>query len=143
MPYRYCPVGVLGMALGIVVDLSALSYLLHPFPSPHRAGVPSWLVPVSSDYASRRRAISRGSVYPRLEMRVGVGSGVWPSLPVGEVGQSWKRALFLFGQAFRLERWARVKSECCSSLARPFSQRLDRPSGLSSGFWADPGVAHC
>ena len=31
----YCPVGVQGMVLGIVVDLSALPYFLHLFSGPH------------------------------------------------------------------------------------------------------------
>ena len=61
----YCPAGVQGTVLGIAVDLSALPYLLRPFPGPHRAGVPGRLVPVGSDCASQRRAVSRGSVYPR------------------------------------------------------------------------------
>ena len=30
-------------------------------------------------------------------------------------------------QAFRSERWARVRKECRSSLARPSGWRLDRP----------------
>ena len=93
----YCPVGAQGMVLGITVDLSALPYLLRPFPGPHRAGVPGRLVLVSFDYASRRRAVSRSSVHPRSETWVGVRSGVWPGLLVRETGQSWKRALFLLG----------------------------------------------
>ena len=72
MSYRYCPVGVQGTVLGIVVDLSALPYLVHPFPGPHRARVLDRLVPVGSDCASRRRAVSRGSVRPQSETRVGV-----------------------------------------------------------------------
>ena len=114
------------MVLGLAVDLSALPYLLCMFPGPHRAGVPGRLVPVGSDCANWRRAVSRGSVHPRLETRVRVGSGIWPGLPVeeairrragvgsercsslmrpsvGEAGQSQKRAPFLLGQAFRLE----------------------------------------
>ena len=106
-PVGYCPAGVQGMVLGIAVDLSALPYLLHPFPSPHRVGVPGRLVPVGSDCASRRRAISRGSAHPRSETRVGVESGVRPGLPVGEA----------------IRRWARVESERCSSLVRPFGRR--------------------
>ena len=64
-------------------DLCTLSYFLCPFPSPYRAGVPGRLVPVSSDCASRRRAVSRGSAHPR---RRGSESEV------------------VFGQAFRSER---------------------------------------
>ena len=52
MSCRYCPTDVQGTVLGFVVDLSALPYLLCPFPGPHRAGVPGRLVLVSFDYAS-------------------------------------------------------------------------------------------
>ena len=76
----YCPVGIQGTVLGIAVDLSALPYLLHPFPGPYRAGILGWLVPVGSDCASRRRAVSRGLMYSRSETRV-----------------SRKRVLFLLG----------------------------------------------
>ena len=71
-------------------DLCALPYFLCLFLGPYRAGVPGRLVPVSSDRASRRRAVSRGLVHPRLETRVGAKSGVWPGLPVGEAGRSRK-----------------------------------------------------
>ena len=66
----YCPTGVQGMVLDITVDLSALPYLLCLFPGPYRAGVPSQLVLVGSDCASRRRAVSRGSAPPRSKTRV-------------------------------------------------------------------------
>ena len=49
-------------------DLCALPYFLRPFPGPYRAGVPGRLVPVGSDCASRRRAVSKEFPYPRLEM---------------------------------------------------------------------------
>ena len=153
MSYRYCPAGVQSTVLDIAVDLTALPYLLYSFPSPHRAGVPSRLVLVGSDCASRRRAVSRGSVRPRSETWVRVRSGVWPGLPVGEaggvgsercsslarpfgrrcrseVGRCQKRALFLLCEAFRSERRARVGSGRRSSSARPSSQRLDCPPGL-------------
>ena len=61
---EYYPAGIQGTFLGIVVDLSALPYFLHPFPSPYRAGVPGRLVLVGSDCARWRRAISRGSAHP-------------------------------------------------------------------------------
>ena len=80
----YYPAGVQGTVLGIAVDLSALPYYLRLFPSPYRAGVPGQLVSVGSDCASRKGAVSRGSVHLRSEKRVGVGSGVGPGLPVGE-----------------------------------------------------------
>ena len=143
MSYRYCPAGVQGTVLGIAVDLSVLFYLLCLFPSPYRVGVPGRLVSVGSDCASRRRVVSRGSVHPRSETRVGIKSGVWPGLSVGEAGQSRKEALFLLGQAFRSERRVGVGSERRSSLARPSGRRLDRPSSLSLGIWAGPGVARC
>ena len=116
----YYPIGVQGMVLGIAVDLSAPAHFLGPY----RVGVPGRLVTVGSDCASRRRAVSRGSAHPRSETQVRVGawrralSFPWPGLPVGEAGQSRKRALglpvgeagqsrkramFLLGQAFRLE----------------------------------------
>ena len=106
----YCPAGVQGTVLGIAVDLSALPYFLHLFPSPYRAGIPSRFVLVGSDCASQRGAIGRGLVHSRSEKRVGVGSGVWPGLPVGEA----------------VQRWAGVGSERCSSLVRP-SGRRGRP----------------
>ena len=87
MSYWYCPVGVQGTVLGFAVDLGALPYLLRPFPGPHRAGVPGRLVPVGSDCVSRRKVVSRGSVHPQSETQVGVGSGAWPGLPVGEAIQ--------------------------------------------------------
>ena len=45
-------------------DLCALPYFLRLFPGPYRAGVPGRLVPVSSDCASQRGAVSRGSAHP-------------------------------------------------------------------------------
>ena len=45
----YCPTGVQGTVLGIAIDLSALPYLLRPFPGPRRAGVPGRLVPIGFD----------------------------------------------------------------------------------------------
>ena len=80
----YCPAGVQGTVLGITVDSSVLPYFLRLFPGPHRAGIPGRLVPVGSDCASRRRAVSRGLTHPRLETRVEVESGVWLGLPVGD-----------------------------------------------------------
>ena len=68
-------------------DLCALPYFFRPFPSPYRTGVPGWLVPVGSDRASRRRAVSRSLAHLWSEMRVRVGSSVWPGLPVGEAVQ--------------------------------------------------------
>ena len=117
------PVGVQGMVLGIVFDLSALPYFLCPFPGPHRAGIPGRLVLVGSDCASRRRAISKGSMHPRLETRVEVQKRClarpsgwrgrpesevsivppWPGLSVGEAGRSRKRALIVLSKAFRSE----------------------------------------
>ena len=91
------------MVLRLAVDLSALSYFLHPFPGPYRAGVPGRLVLVGSDCASWRRAVSSGSAHPRLGTRVGVGSGVWPGLLVGEAIQRWAG---VGSEAFRSERQA-------------------------------------
>ena len=124
----YCPAGVQGTVLDIVVDLSALPYFLHPIPGPYRAGVPGRLVPVGSDCASWRGAVSRGSVHPWSGTWVGVGSGVWLGLLVRDVIR--RRAGF-GSEAFRSERRARVESGRRSSLVRPFNRRLDRPSVLS------------
>ena len=63
----YCPVAAQGTVLGITLDLSALHYFLRPFPGPDRADVPGRLVPVGSDCASWRRAMSKGSAHPRSE----------------------------------------------------------------------------
>ena len=120
----YYPTGVQGTVLGIAVDLSAMPYFLRPFPGPYRAGVPGRLVPVGSDCASWRRAVSRGSAHPRSEKRVGVGSGVL-TRPSGwrghlEVFRSWKRALWS-------ERRAGVGSWHRSSSARPSGQRFESP----------------
>ena len=90
-PIGYYPIGVQGTVLGIVVDLSALPYLFHPFPGPYRAGVPGRLVPVGSNCASLRRAVNRGSVQPWLETQVGVGSGIWLGFPVKEAIRRWAR----------------------------------------------------
>ena len=135
------------MVLGIAVDLSALSYFLYQFLGSYRAGVPGRLVPVGSDCASWRGVVSMGSAHPRSEKRVGVRSGVWPGLPVGEA----------------IQRWARVRSERCSSLVRPSGRRGGSESeegtvppqpGLSVGdwiallacplgIWVGPGVVRC
>ena len=117
--------------LGIAVDLSALPYFLCPFPGPHQVGIPGQLVPIGSDFASRRRAISRGSVYPRSETRVeDVGQSrkrclARPSSRRGRPEASWRPR-----RALRSERRAGVGSGCRSSSARSYSRRLDRPFGL-------------
>ena len=142
----YYPIGAQGMIVGIAVDLSALPYFFRSFSGPYRAGVPDRLVPVGSDCASRREAVSRGSPHSRSKKRVGVGSGVLarPSGRRGsrrgrpEVGRCWKRALFLLREAFRLERQAGVGSGRRSSSARPSGRRLDCPSGLSLMFLGWP-----
>ena len=94
-------------------DLCVLPYFLCPFPGPYRVSVPGRLVPVGSDCAGRRRAVSRGSVYPWSEKRVGVGCRALvrpsgrrhgleskamlpsprPGLPVGGAGRSQKWCL--------------------------------------------------
>ena len=109
-------------------DLCALSYFLPLFPGPYRAGVSGRLVPVGSDCASWRRAVSRGSAHPRLGTWVGVGSGVWPELSVEE---AIRRRAGVGREAFRSERRARVRSGRRSFSARPSGRRLDCPSVLS------------
>ena len=149
------------MVLGIAVDLSTLPYLLCLFPGSPPSGRPqsvgpSWLRLRQSEKSCKQRfgASPVGDAGQSWKRR-------WPGLPVRAAGQSRKRAPFLLGQAFRSERRAGVRSERCpflgqafrserrtgvgsecrSSLAKLSSQRLDRPSGLSLGFWAGPGVA--
>ena len=124
------------MILGITVDLSALPCFLRPFPSPHRAGVPSRLVLVSSHYASRRRAVSRGSVRSRSEMRVEAGSERLSSSarPSGRRGR-------LESEARPSGRRGGPESEASErrfSLARPSGRRLDRSSGPSLDFLGRP-----
>ena len=116
-------------------DLCALPFFLRPFPGPYQAGVPGRLVPVDSDCVSQRRAVSRGLAHPRSETRVGVGSGVWPGLPVGEAVRRWAGDR---SERFRSERRVGVESGCCSSSARPSGQRLDRPSSLSFRLLGQP-----
>jgi len=116
----YCAASVQGSVLGIVVDLSVLPYFLRLFSGPYRAGVPGRLVPVGSDCASWRRAVSRDSAHPRFgdtgrgqkwylarpsgrRGRSEAGRSGKRGLSVGEAGQSQKRASFLLGQTFRSE----------------------------------------
>ena len=101
----YYHAGVQSTVLGIAVDLSASPYFLRPFPGPYRAGVPGRLVPVGSDCASRRGAVSRGLAHSRSEKRVGVGSGVLarPSVQRGYPEVDWRPK-----RALRSERWAGV-----------------------------------
>ena len=112
------------------------------YPCPDRAGVPGRLIPVGSDRASRRRAVSRGWAYPRSES-VGSESEVvfGPGLPigeavrrrlesevsalVGEVGQSSRRAGavppwldLLVGD------WTTLLACCFRLLGRPMSYVL-------------------
>ena len=99
-PINYCPTGVQGTVLGITVDLSALPYLLRPFLGPHRAGIPDRLVLVGSDYASQRRAVSRGSVHPRSEGGPELEASTVPFWP-GLLVRDWIALL-----ACRLGIWA-------------------------------------
>ena len=83
---------------------------------------------------SRRQASSLLGQAFRLERRAGVRSerrpfsarpfgrrggleseAIWPGFLVGEVAWSQRQAPVLLGQAFQSERWAEVRSECCSS----------------------------
>jgi len=48
-------------------DLCALPCFLGMSPGPCRAGIPGRLIPVGSDRASRRRAVSRGWAYPQSD----------------------------------------------------------------------------
>ena len=144
-------------------ELSVLPYLLRLFTRSYPSGRPRSVGP------SRLRL---RQLEKRCKQRFGaspvrdVGQSQkrrWPGLPVREAGRSRKRALsfpwlglsvreagrsrmrapFLFGQAFRSERWAGVGSERCPFLAfrserraRVESERrsfLARPSGRRGG----------
>ena len=84
--------------------------------------------------------MSRGLAHPRLETRVGVKSGVWPGLPVGEAVR--KRA------GHRSEhsgQRSRPKSEAGALPPRPglpVGDWITLPA-CHLGIWAGPGVAHC
>ena len=124
-PVGYCPAGVQGTVLGIAVDLSALPYLLCPFPGPHRVSVLGRLVSVGSDCASRRRAVSRGSMQPQLETWVRVGSERCSSLarPFGRRGGPESEVSVV-------PPWlGLLVGDWIALLAYPF------------GIWACPGVA--
>ena len=105
-------------------DLYALPYFLCSFPGPYRAGVLCRLVPVGSDRASRRRVVSRGLAHPRTKTWVGVGSGVWPGLSVGEA--VWRRA---GDRSERSGQKGGLESEAGAIPPRP---------GLSVGDWIAP-----
>ena len=116
------------------------------------------MVPVGSNCANWRRAISRGLARPRSKTRVRVGSGVWPGLPVREAvrrrarvgSERYSSLVRPFGRRGRLEagwrpkralqseRRAGVESGRRSSLARPSGRRSDCPFGLSSRFLGRP-----
>ena len=116
IPCRYCAAGVQGTVLGIAVDLSALPYLLRPFPRsspsmcPESVG-PSRLRLRQSEKSCKQRfgaspvgdaGRSRKCCWPGLPV-VEADRSRKRGLPVGEAGQSRKRAAFLLGQAFRSE----------------------------------------
>ena len=67
-------------------DLYALPYFPRSFPGPYRAGVPGRLVPVGSECASRRGAVSRGLAHPQSETRVRVRSSAL-ARPFGRRGR--------------------------------------------------------
>ena len=59
-----------GMVLGIVVDLSALPYLLHLLPGPTSSRHPGRSFPVGPDCVGREREATKGPAYPRSEEQV-------------------------------------------------------------------------
>ena len=128
------------MVLGIAVDLSALPYFLHLFPSPHRAGVPGRLVPVGSDCASWREVVSRSSAHSRSEKRARVESGVWPGLPIREAVRRWAG-----DQSERSGRRGGPELEADVVPPRPGHLVRDWIILLAYhlGIWAGPCVAHC
>ena len=122
MSCRYCPTGVQGTVLGIAFDLSVLPYLLRPFPGFSPSGRPRSVGPSRLRLRQSEKS---------CKQRFGES-------PVGDAGQSRKRAPFLFCQAFRSEGRAGVGSERCSSSARPSGRRGGpkseaRPSGRRGG----------
>ena len=105
---------------------------------PHQAGVPGRLVLVGSDCVSWRGAVSRGSAHPQSEKRVGVRSGVGPSLLVREA--IWRRA---GDRSERSGRRGGLESE-----AGVVPPRLGLPIrywitlvAYRLGIWAGPGLA--
>ena len=105
------------MALGIVVDLSALPYFLCLFPGPYRAGVPDRLVLVGSDRASWRRVVSRGLAHPRSEAWVGVESSALarPSDRRGHPEAGWRPK-----RALQSEKWVEVRKQVPFLLGQTF-----------------------
>ena len=88
MAWRYCPAGAQGTVLGIVVDLSALPYLLRLILGSSPSGHP-WLVVPSRlrPRWSEKSCKQRFGVFPvgkagRSQKRV--LSPPWPGLPVGD-----------------------------------------------------------
>ena len=115
----YCPVGVQGTVLGFTVDLSALPYLLRPFPGSSLSGRPrsvgpSWLRLCLLEKSCKQR---------------------FGASPVGDAGRSRKQRW----PASRLERRAGVRSECCSFSARP-SGRRGGPESEASVVPPRPGL---
>ena len=115
----YYPVGVQGTVLGIPVDFERPALFAPPV---------SWSLP-----SGRPRSVGPSQLWlcqseKSYKQRFGVSS-------VGDTGRSRKRCI---GQAFRSERRAGVGSRRRFSLARPFSRRLDRPSGLSFRYLGRP-----
>ena len=126
MAWWHCPIGVLGMVLGIAVDLSTLPYLLCLFPGSPPSGRPQSVGPSWLRLRQSEKSCKQGFGASPVRDVVQSSEAVF--------GQAFrlerrKRALFLFGQAFRSERRLEVRSERCSSLAslgRPRSLRVVR-----------------
>ena len=101
------------------------------------------MVLVGSDCASRRRAVSRGSVHSRSEKWVIDGSECRSSLarPSGRRGRPESEASAV-PPRLCLPVGGGPESEAGVGppLTRRSDQRLDHPSGMLLGFWAGPGV---
>ena len=96
-----------GTVLGIAVDLCALSYLLRLISqvltkraSPFGRSQSAPTVPFGEEPQTEVWCVSGRRRGSESEASVVLP---WPGLPVGEAGQSRKRASPLLGQAFRLE----------------------------------------
>ena len=121
--YRFLQVYMV-WSLVLRFDLCALPYFLRTFPGLYRAGVPGRLVPVGSDCASWRRAVSRVVAHSWSETRVGVRSSALarPSGRRGHPEAGWR-----LKRALRSERWAGVGKRAMFLLGQTFRSVIGLP----------------
>ena len=90
----------------VVLTCEPCLAFLRTSPSPYRAGVPGRLIPIGSNRANRRRAVSRGWAYPRSES---AGSELEVVLLARLFGQRGRpEAGWRPDRALRSKRWARA-----------------------------------